>query len=64
MSPNLVECWDKGMRIFAQLLKRSELSANILINKDLYIFPNEFIDLYFLLGGGFDQHCKIVDVSK
>lgn len=52
------------MRIFAQFVKRSEFSANILIDEDLYVFPNELIDLYFLFSGGFDQHCEIVDVSK
>lgn len=52
------------MGILAQLIKRSEFSAHILINENLYIFPNELIDLYFLFGGGFDQNSKIVDVSK
>lgn len=64
MSPDFVEGRDKGMRIFAQLFEGSEFFANILIDESLYIFPDELIDLDFLLGGGFDQHCKIVDVSN
>lgn len=64
MSPYFVKGWDKGMGILAQLIKRSEFSAHILINENLYIFPNELVDLYFLFGGGFDQNSKIVDVSK
>ena len=64
VGPDFIEGWDKGVRIFAQLFKRSEFSANIFIDEDLYVLPNELIDLYFLFGGGFDQHCEIVDVSK
>ena len=64
MSPYFIEGYDKAMRIFAQLIKRGEFSAHILVNENLYVFSNELIDLYFLFGGGFNQHSKIVDVSK